>query len=180
MVRTVEFSSWTYPAFASIRQLAETDNRTGPDPDCPSNYINFHAFAANLFERRIFCTDPTWAIWAQRGAHEGWLNDEDEDKFHDIYVLAAAQWILWYGQSFFKQVLSPGDVTLDDLQCWSPGPLYDGKRFLSLHRWHFWRDSFKAVACGEQGGEKGLGQECMTVAAKAADMMDSLEKNMTF
>ena len=104
-------------------------------------------------------------------------------------MLAAAQWILWYGQSFFKQVIYPGDITSEDLQHWTPGPLYDGKAHLTLHRWHFWRDSFKAVASGrraeedEKGfgqDEDGFGQECRMVSAAAADLMDSFERNMTF
>ncbi len=147
------------------------------DPGYPSKYVNFHAFAANLDERRVFSTSPTWAIWAQRDAHE--TRQEDQGSIRDAYILAAAQWILWYGQSFFKQIIFREDVSTDTLRMWSPGPLYDGKSFLSLHRWHFWRDSFNAVA-SEEKGEKEFGQECKTVAGKAAALMDSLEKNMTF
>ena len=150
------------------------------DPDYPSRYVNFHAFAANLDERRCFSTDPTWAIWPQSDEHETDQEDqEDQGSIRDAEMLAAAQWILWYGQSFLKQILFREDVSTDTLQMWSPGPLYDGKSFLSLHRWHFWRDSFSAVA-SEEKREKGFGQECKTVAGKAADLMDSLEKNMTF
>lgn len=52
-------------------QLAKTELYTDsqPDPEDPSEHINSHAFAANLFERRIFTTDISWAIWALRDAH---------------------------------------------------------------------------------------------------------------
>ncbi|KAI9818968.1 MAG: hypothetical protein M1832_004136 [Thelocarpon impressellum] len=73
-----------------------------PDPDNPGAYVNFHAFAANLADRGIFTTYPTWAIWAQREAHE---DRREQGVIGDAYVLAAAQWILWYRQSLFKQVL---------------------------------------------------------------------------
>ena len=64
---------------------------------------------------------------------------------------------------------------------WSPGPLYSGTSALSLRRWQFWKESFKTVALAGKNEEKGgYGQECRIVAAKAADIMDSLEKNMTF
>lgn len=149
-----------------------------PDPDDPSQFVNFHAFAANLEERRVTVTDPTWAIWAMRDAHED--PREEQVNIRDAYILGAAQWIIWYGQSLFKQILFSEEVSTDDLRGWRPGSLYDGKKFLSLHRWHFWRDSFKAVASQEKEEEKQYGQECKMVAAKAADMMDSLEKNMTF
>ena len=36
------------------------------------------------------------------------------------------------------------------------------------------------MASEEKEEEKGIGQECKIVAVKAAEMMDSLEKNMTF
>lgn len=156
---------------------ANTEKCTGPDPENPSEYVNFHAFAANVFERRFFSNGPTWAIWAQRDAHED--RREEKGVIRDAYVLAAAQWILWYGQSLFKQVLFPGDAP-DDLRPWTPGPLYHGKASLSLHRWHFWRDGFNAVASGQEKGGEAFGQECTSVAAKAVEIMDSLERNMTF
>ena len=92
-------------------------------------------------------------------------------------MLAAAQYILWYGQSFFKQVIYSREVSIDTLQGWTPGPLYRGPKFLSLHRWHFWRDGYNNVA---SGGKEEFGRECRVVAAKAAAIMDSLEENMTF
>ena len=99
-----------------------------PDPDYPSRYVNFHAFLANLDERRILPTNPTWAIWALCDAHEDIR--EEQGSIRDAYVLGAAQWIIWYGQSLFKQILFSEDVSTDDLRSWSPGPLYDGKKVL--------------------------------------------------
>lgn len=182
------------PTFAHITQLANIEAH--PAQENPSEHVNFQAFAANLDERRIFRTDPTWAIWAMREAFEKLQQKEEPDG--DTCVLSAAQWILWYGQSLFKQVLYPCD-TPDDLRPWNPGPLYRGKAELSLHRWHFWKNGFKAVASSRTGEEKAHGwrdhfkaaasggkekgsysQECIKVAAKAASIMDSLEENMTF
>ncbi|KAI9847730.1 MAG: hypothetical protein M1837_001978 [Sclerophora amabilis] len=148
------------------------------EPENANAYANFHAFAANIHERRIFRTNPTWAIWAQREAHE--TAGKEQGRYRDGYVLAAAQWILWYGQSLFKQVLFPGEISSRDLQRWKPGPLYCGKAYLSLQRWHFWRDGFKSVASGEKEKVEWVSQECTNVAAKAAEMMDSMERNMTF
>ena len=71
--------------------LANTEPCTESDPQNPSEYVNFHAFAANLYERRIFRADPTWAIWAQREAHE--IGRKEHGSVRDGYVLAAAQWI---------------------------------------------------------------------------------------
>ncbi|KAI9826650.1 MAG: hypothetical protein M1832_006246 [Thelocarpon impressellum] len=148
------------------------------DPEDPGKYVNLHAFAANLHERRILPTNPAWAIRAHSEAHEG--GAQGQDGMRATYVLAAAQWILWYGQSLFKQVLFSGDVTSDDLRAWTPGPLYHGAAHLTLQRWHFWKDGFRAAAAEGNEEEKGLGQECSTVAAKAAELMESLEESMAF
>lgn len=161
--------------------LAKPEGCTGPDPEKPHNYVNFHAFAANLFERRIVSTNPTWAIWAQREAHEGRTPYAGNDRIpSDIYILAAAQWILLYGPSFFKHILFQGEVSSENLRHWTPGPLYKGKAHLTLHRWHFWRDAYNTVASSETEKGKGYSQECKDVAAKAAAMMDALENNMTY
>lgn len=114
---------------------------------------------------------------AHRSAHEE--QQEGTEEIRSAYILGAAQWILWYGQSLFKQVLYPGDPP-EDLRPWNPGPLYDGKASLSLHRWHFWRDSYKAIASGERQGEESFSQECKDIAAKAVSMVDSFERNMSF
>ena len=142
-------------------------NYTGPFEGYPlSYYVNFHAFAANLFEYRIFPNGCTWAIWALRDAHEG--RQKETGSMRDMYVLAAAQWILWYGQSLFKHIIYPGEIDKDTLRAWKPGPLYNGTKFLSLHRWQFWKDSFKNVASGGWVEEKGRhSQECRSVSTKS-------------
>ena len=140
--------------------------------------MNFHAFVANLFERRILRTSALWAIWAHRDAHEGHLAYTKESGVpHEIYVLAAAQWILWYGHSLFKQVIFSGEVS-HDLQAQFPGPDYDGKAHLTLHRWHFWRNGYLKVSSSGNNGK--YSQECRDVAGKVAALMDAFEKNMTF
>jgi Protein of unknown function (DUF3632) len=134
--------------------------------------VNYNAFIANLHEHRIWPTDSTYAIWALRDALE---TNHKNGTIRDSYILAGAQWILWYGQSLIKQVLFHGDVSSNDLQKWQPGPLYNGKPLLDLPRWRFWKDGFRAIT-----GEEGVSDECKIVAGKVAEMMDSFEKNLTF
>lgn len=101
---------------------------------------------------------------------------DEKDPFEglqDQKVLAAAQHILWNGQSLFKQVMYPGDVPSDGVQTWKSGPLYKGKSILSLDRWQFWKKGFKASA-----EDSSLGGECRNVARKVANLMDSLEQSM--
>ena len=135
--------------------------------------INFTAFVAHLWERRAcYPTDPTWALWALRGAHEGFRDGFDRD----TSLLVGAQWILWYGQSLFRQVLvASGPLDEDTLRMWSPGPLYKGTSDLTIDRWHFWRDGFVAA-----GRDENRSEECRQVSAKAVDIMQALEKSMVF
>lgn len=96
--------------------------------------------------------------------------------------------MVWYGQSLFEQVLFPGDVSEEDLQHWTPGSLYRGGNGLDVRRWRFWRDGFEAVASlpllsnlSGKGEEKGgFGEECRSVAKRAAGMMEALERGMSF
>ncbi|KAI9799107.1 MAG: hypothetical protein M1825_004874 [Sarcosagium campestre] len=146
----------------------------------PRDFVNFHAFAANLVAWRIIPVNPTWAIWAQRDAHEE-LQDEDH-LIRDAHVMAAALWILLSGQRLFQQVQFLGQIDDDDLRSWRPGPLYsndDDDARLTLQRWRFWRDGFSTVASGEKQG-KTFSEECRNLALKAADMMDAFEKNMSY
>ncbi|KAI9842659.1 MAG: hypothetical protein M1838_003050 [Thelocarpon superellum] len=128
-----------------------------PEPEKARRFVNLMPL------QRTFCTDPSWAIWAQRNAHETGTRHsgrDDEERGHEAYVMAAARWILLYRQSVFKQVRSPPiDVSAHDLRAWSPGLLYHGPVTppLSLARWHVWRDSFRTEAAGLPEGKEGKG-----------------------
>lgn len=68
---TMLFYFYTTAYTDTPMQLAKVEFfATSPDPEDPSAYVDFHAFAANLHERRIHSTRPTWAIWVQCEAHE--------------------------------------------------------------------------------------------------------------
>lgn len=97
----------------------------------------------------------------------------------DSHVRAAAQWILWYGQSLFQLAITGTDPTYNGHErAWHPGPLYHGTNQLSLDRWHFWRDGYRAVASVAE--EKGFSRECMDLATRAATFMDAIETVSTF
>ena len=139
--------------------------------------------------------DAGWAIVALRDALEEECKEEGEARqlVRDELIAAAAQWISWYGQGLFKQVIFAGEVDPQNLKgTWRNGDRYRGKGGLCMERWRFWRDGFSAVAAGAEGekeGEKGeekegereeYGTECREVAARAAAIMTTLEEQMTF
>lgn len=149
---------------------------TDPQEENPGEYVNYHAFVANLEQCHVFHSDPTYAVCAMRDAFE--KNQEDKPvSIRDAYVLGAAQWILWNGQNLFTQIRYPGDLLpKDKSQKRSLEEPDHHEPLLTLQKWHFWRDRFRAVA----GEKHEASDECKAVAVKAADMMDAFEKNMAF
>ena len=116
---------------------------------------------------------------------------EGRRRIRSAYVSGAAQWILWHGLGTFKFILfyPSTEVSKDNSTSWRLGPCYSGahissddpKAPLSIHRWQFWKDSFRAVASqGEESGEEDYTQECKNLASKAAEIMNVLEKNHQF
>ena len=163
--------------------------QTGPEPENPIAYVNFHAFAANVFEHRLFrITDPDWAIWALRDGLEETHDKENEKGVRDAYILAAAQWILWFGQTLYKSLLlassSSKNSGLKEERAWRPGPMYSGKAVLSIDRWHFWIDRFIVYGSSSEKPDRSVlgpcSEECQRLARKAAEMMDVLERSLSF
>jgi hypothetical protein len=96
------------------------------------------------------------------------------------WILGAAQWILWNGQSIFNLILEPAlyDVTYEtwpDRGAWDAGSLYNGAPGLSLERWQFWKRQF-----GDVSQKCDVTDECKMVSARAMAMMDLFEKSMVF
>ena len=145
-----------------------------PDDEIPMEFVNLNAFAANLWERRILSDEISWAIDPLREAHEN--GKEKRIISHELSIMTAAQWIFWSGQSVFKHIqYAVSDSWVEG--CYT-GPLFGGEAELSLRRWHFWRDGFRAAAAAADGSQ--FGEECRNMAARSAELMDSLEKTMTF
>ena len=120
---------------------------------------------------------PDWVIWVKRDAFE---TVQPSDK-HYVWVLAAAQYILWSGQSVFKYATYSKDVIEEDPRPWDSGPLYDGKPLMDLDRWRFWKEGFRAVEKSAVFvAQDELGKECSDVSRRAAEIMEVLEKSMSF
>ena len=125
-------------------------------------------------------------MWALRDGLEESHEKENDRGIRDAYVMAAAQYILCYGQSFFRSLLLEGSNRSgpNEVKAWSPGPLYSGKAALSIDRWRFWRDRFKVYASLAQEPDRSrigpCSEECQCLAQKAAEMMDILERCLSF
>ena len=150
-----------------------------PDGDDAKLYTNYMTFFAQLqvtggpWENHIL-----WAIWELRDAFESGSQIEHEYARWEAYTMAAAQLILICGQNLFKLVCE--EKSNPD---WGAGPRFVGPTWtsyrgslaetkLTLRRWHFWRDGFRAIA---QGADPRFGEECKGLSAEAAKRMQTLE-----
>lgn len=129
-----------------------------------------------MYEQRIISTDPTYPIWSMKEAFEGFPAPRSESyKLRDCVVSAAAQYIIWSGQTLFQQISYSADFGAHNEPAFQGGPLFDGEGVLTLRRWQFWRKGFEDAATSEK-----CGAECVNLAERAASLMSSIEENLTF
>lgn len=94
----------------------------------------------------------------------------------DCNIMAAAQWILWHGQTLFKLVIFDGfEGAADDKGHWRRGIIYSNSLMepRSIGRWRGWKIDFEVVEKNRHAS-----RDCKIVAKKAACMMASLEEAM--
>lgn len=111
-----------------------------------------------------------------RGAFE--TETPEEVWKRDCNVMAAAQWILWHGQTLFKLVIfGDSEGVLNYREHWWFGKAFAGPSMepRSIERWRYWKAGFEAVEKAADASD-----ECRNVANKAARMMASLEEGMSF
>lgn len=139
-------------------------------------WVNLNAFMANLFSTGIWGSSPGKALEMLREAFESETPEQVWER--DCNIMAAAQWILWHGQTLFKLVMfdhHEGD-TKDEGYWWFgkafAGPAIEPR---SIERWRFWKSGFEAVE-----KESNAGDECKKNAKKAACVMAALEEGMSF
>jgi len=97
----------------------------------------------------------------------------------DCNAMAAAQWIIWYGQTLFKQILYSQfeDNEKTGTASWRFGRQYDGPADVcrSVERWRFWKRCFEA-----RGSDVDASDECKKLMSSAAELMGTIEKGMWF
>lgn len=123
---------------------------------------------------------PTFAVWEMRDAFETeQRGGKGQGQLHQCHTMAAAQWILWDGQEIYKYMANPLPVSDDEERMWRLGDscALSSLPVVSLARWHFWKEGFKAAAAAK-GGEGS--HECKDLAGRAAALMDVIEKSMSF
>ncbi|KAK1762555.1 hypothetical protein QBC33DRAFT_461266, partial [Phialemonium atrogriseum] len=122
------------------------DWASGPDEENHNAWVNINAFKANLFATGVWGTSPGQSLKTLCDAFETKKPEEAWER--DCKVMAAAQWILWHGQTLFKLIIydhleePPGEGSN-----WGFGNELEGSKMppRSVERWRFWKAGFEAV-----------------------------------
>lgn len=133
---------------------------------------------ANLYSTGVWGTSPGSAVEVLRVVFETEPLYEEEVWERDCNIMAAAQWILWHGQTLLKLVVSgQSENAPSTTVLWRLGKAYTGPSIepRSIERWRFWKACFEAVENVADASE-----ECKNVASKTARVMASLEDGMLF
>ncbi|KAK8040016.1 hypothetical protein PG993_008427 [Apiospora rasikravindrae] len=123
-------------------------------------WVNINAFYANMYHfgwyaHPDYCHEVLdLAFGSSHRADAAW---------HDAHVCAAAQWIIYSGQSMSQEVLNPSEFQ----------ELGDRPLRLSLAHWRYCKEGFRGA-----GNDIERPDETRFLAARAANLMDCLEENM--
>lgn len=146
--------------------------------------MNYNSFVARLFRRGIF-KDPTYAIWALAQGLENDIWDQPV-ALQSEYIIGAAMWILWSGQTMFDMLCSGLHhmPPRENPNAWTSGPLAQCAPTFNFDRWQFWQKSFEEIS--RLRHENGLSEsedltsECKAVAGRASFLMQAFETSMRF
>ncbi|KFZ23055.1 hypothetical protein V502_02465 [Pseudogymnoascus sp. VKM F-4520 (FW-2644)] len=145
----------------------------GSDGEDPVRYVNYQAFVSLVNEGSFWnpSTGDALAIMEITFTED---HKKEASTVRDAWVMGAAQWILWGGQSLLKLHLNPRDemVPTGILSKSELERIMNLKR-ITLHTWHIWTGEFRKTAESDE-----FGVECRDVAKRAADLMEVLEKAM--
>lgn len=105
------------------------------------------------------------AVWALQDVLEG--RKKVNGKEDEAYVVAASQWILFYGEEIYREAVAGGEPFL---------PL-NSSTHLTLRRWRCWCEELHAIANGKRDTKNFLlGQERKAIADRATVAMEDLER----
>ncbi|KFY34462.1 hypothetical protein V494_06758 [Pseudogymnoascus sp. VKM F-4513 (FW-928)] len=139
----------------------------------PARFVNRQAFLSHIMEGGFWMPSTRPIIYVMARTF-GESHEKETSEIRDAWVMGAAQWVLWSGQSIFKLHLGPvrqlrhRDTSIQDTnQITNTAPI-------TLQSWHKWTSEFRKAAESD-----GFGEECRDVARRAADLMEALEKAMS-
>lgn len=152
-------------------RLTFTDPTTFDDwkPEDVSRWENLNSFAAR-FKTDTF---PRWfdfPIWALREALEEKL---DKGPILNSRLWIATEWIIFYGESLFKDQASQKNLSYNTARFVQGGSLCQGIKPLSLARLAFWKNRLLEML--DEREALGLSDEMAERVAKSAEMIGEFQ-----
>ncbi|KXJ95093.1 hypothetical protein Micbo1qcDRAFT_200530 [Microdochium bolleyi] len=153
---------------------------------CPARYVNFQAFLASLYSTGIFAPGlvPVPAQRSLEGAFRSnghkldrsaaeaeEAEESDMTVVREAWVTGASQWIIWYGQALFR------DIVLSAATRDQAAETSEQEQVVTAQHWHMWIEAFGRVATGTSLA--GADAECREMARRASVLMAHLEGCMT-
>lgn len=138
----------------------------------PARYVNNQAFLSLMMEAGCWIptTRPVLHVMSRTFEES---HEKEPIEIRETWIMGAAQWILWSGQSLFKLHLDPISRMRHKTTPLRNLEVIITTRPIELDMWHKWASEFrKAANCDD------FGEECRGVAMRAADLMEALEKAM--
>ena len=106
-------------------------------------FPNFQAMLAKVY--RVYELDWTYIVWTMREALEEKPGHDDRKRgrgTQESYVIAAANWIIYAGDSV-RMAVKDRKLQPDDSKASEGGELFKGKAGLTAARWSFWQHRFE-------------------------------------
>ncbi|KFY63057.1 hypothetical protein V496_04219 [Pseudogymnoascus sp. VKM F-4515 (FW-2607)] len=138
----------------------------------PARYVNCQSFLSLIMDAGLWIPTTRPVLYVMSRTFEESHEKETSD-IRDAWIMGAAQWILWSGQSLIKLHLDPiGKIRhigtpLQDID------VIVTTKPITLDMWHTWTVEFQKASESDEFGE-----ECRDVAKRAANLMEALEKAM--
>lgn len=152
---------------------------TGLDEAFPYDWININSFEAKLCAMGTWGATPGRSFVQLRHVFERESRKLEQGSFaifeRNTEIMAAAQWIIWHGQTMFSFIIYDEDI--EDAHMCAVGDIGDAAPLQprSVERWRYWTRKFEEVEAWPEATD-----ECKGLAARAARLMHVLEENMVF
>jgi hypothetical protein len=144
----------------------------GADDVDPARYVNYQAFLSLIMDGGFWVPTSRAVLDVMNRTFDESHEKETSD-IRDAWIMGAAQWILWSGQSLLRLHLDPiGKLRHKGTLIQNIDVIITTKP-ITLQTWHRWTFEFRKAAESDE-----YGKECRDVAKRAADLMEALEKAM--
>lgn len=153
------------------------------DPKELQAWVSCCAFEAKLDALNVYGHEPPYIRMTMETTFDKPEDEADcrwhanapgvERAYRDAFIMGAAQWIIWDGQTLYRRALYKGFVNGPITTSSGVENAYIGMTLVTLEKLKLWKQGF-----GDAAEEEGISEEAKEVALRAFRIMDVLETAM--